>query len=151
MESFKIIMSDQASTGNRKLDSLRDRAAAKIIWGEDEDSVYRFLRNEGVASEMADQFIDAANRERAARIRQKSLIRMIIGLVGALICGGLLFGLVGLNREYGPDDSGGAVRYSGRAVALLLLGLIVFGGYALKQLFTIISGRSLGSAMEDGT
>jgi len=62
------------STGDRKLDSLLDRAASRIIWGEREADVYQFLRKEGVAPELADQFIEEAQKERATIIRQRSLV-----------------------------------------------------------------------------
>ncbi|MDF1816641.1 MAG: hypothetical protein P1V20_30845, partial [Verrucomicrobiales bacterium] len=87
---IRLAVMDKQSTGNRKLDSLRDRAASKIIWGESEEDVYKFLRKEGVSPELADDFIEAANRERAAIIRQRSLIKFIAGTTGTLICGGLL-------------------------------------------------------------
>ena len=133
------------STGNRKLDSLRDRAASKIIWGENEDSVYQFLRKEGVAPELANQFVTQANRERAAMLRRKSLIRLTVGLVGVLICGGLLLWIPTFS------DIRYAGRGSGRLFIALIVGLFISGGYSLKHAWIVLSGRSLGSAMEDGT
>ncbi|MEM7600441.1 MAG: hypothetical protein AAF357_03375 [Verrucomicrobiota bacterium] len=133
----------QSGTGNRKLDTLKDRASSKIIWGEDEESVYQFLRKEGVAPEIADQFIDEAMKERAALIRKRSLIKFIAGAIGALVCGGIILYFEVISE----------VRFQGRGYwklfAALLLGLAVCGAFALKHLWALLSGRSLGSALED--
>lgn len=133
------------STGDRRLDSLRDRAASKIIWGEDEQSVYKFLRKEGVSAEMANQFVDAGLSERRGMLRRKSMIRLIAGSIGAGVCGGLLLWFFMFS----------GVRYAGRGFnrlfGALLIGLIVCVGYSAKHLWIVLSGKSLGSAMEDGT
>lgn len=134
---------DKQSTGNRKLDSLRDRAASKIIWGESEEDVYKFLRKEGVSPELADDFIEAANRERAAIIRQRSLIKFIAGTTGTLICGGLL----------GWFEFFSNVRYTGsgywKLFGSLWTGLSVCGIFTLKNGWSLLTGKTRGYAMDD--
>ncbi len=133
----------ESSTGNRKLDTLRDRACSKILWGEQEDVVYQFLRNEGVSAEMADQFIVQAHRERAVMIRKRSTIKFIAGLIGTVVCGGVL-GLL----EFNPD-----VKFVGRryyqAVGAMWAGFSVCGIFTLKNGWALITGKTLGSAMDD--
>ena len=131
------------STGDKKLDSLRDRAASKIIWGEDPEKVYQFLRKQGVSAELAEQFLLAAERERAAIIRQRSLIKFIVGAVGVAVSGGLLlwFEVFSEVRFYG--------RGYGRLFVGLLIGLGISGVYALKHGWALLTGRTRGYAMDD--
>ena len=126
-----------------KLDILRDRAASKIIWGEDRESVYSFLLSNGVSPEMADEFLDAANRERTAMIRQRSMIGLGFGLAGALVCGGILAFVIA-----SPD-----IRFSflGYVTGALPLGLGFAGSviFALKNIRSLLTGRKMGAAMDD--
>ena len=129
-------------TSNRKLDALRDRAASRVIWGQTDEDVSEFLRKEGVSPEMADQFLDAANREKAGVIRTRSFIKFVAGLIGAVICGSSLvyFEFTG-------------VRYPGvgyfKLLILLSIGFIVTGGFALKNGLALLTGKTKGSAMDD--
>lgn len=131
------------STGDRKLDSLRDRAASRIIWGEREEDVYKFLRKEGVAPELADQFLEEARKERATIIRQRCLIKFVVGAIGAVVCGGLLL--------YFEFFSG--VRFYGtgyyRLFWALCIGLAISGGFAAQNGFSLLTGKTRGSAMDD--
>lgn len=133
----------EKSAGNKKFDTLRDRACAKILWGENDDVVYQFLRKEGVPTELADQFIDQAFNERAAMIRKRSLIKFIAGLIGTLVCGGLL-----AYFEFNPR-----VEFTGRGYYKLAAGLwtgfAICGLFTLKNGWALLTGKTLGSALDD--
>lgn len=145
-------MANPPSTGDRRLDSLRNRAASKIIWGEREDSVYKFLRKEGVSTEMADQFIKAALKERAAKIRQKSMIRLTIGGIATLILGSVFVYNLSLSDGTASEAAARRARIlHGRSLIIFAAGTCLCGLYSLKHLWIVISGKSLGSAVEDGT
>lgn len=142
--------SPSSSTNDRQLESLKNRAASKIIWGESEESVYRFLRQQGVATQMADEFIQAAMKERTARIRKKSMIRLIAGGIATLIFGSILIYLYLLQADTGAENNLAVSRFY-RAILLVGAATLVCGLYSLKHLWLVITGKSLGSAVEDGT
>ncbi|MBP6601614.1 MAG: hypothetical protein KA250_07420 [Verrucomicrobiales bacterium] len=131
------------TTENRKLETLRDRACSKILWGDREEEVYRFLRAEGVASELADQFIAQAQSERAAMIRKRCTVKFIAGLIGAIVCGaGLAF------FEFKTN-----VTFTGRGyfqlIASLWTGFAACGIFTLKNGWAVLTGKTMGAAMDD--
>ncbi len=131
------------SLGNKKLDTLRDRACAKILWGEDEEKVFQFLLKEGISIAMAEEFIGQAQRERVTTIRKRCTIKFIAGLIGTIVCGGILGYL-----EFNPN-----IRFTGRGYYQIMGGLgtgfAVCGIFTLKNGWAMISGKTTGSALDD--
>jgi len=72
-------------------EKLVTEARAKIIWGEDAESVHEYLTSNGMPGPDADEQIKAFNLERHQEIRKKGVKNTLIGAVllggsGSLIC-----------------------------------------------------------------
>ena len=90
-------------------------ARAKIIWGEDAESVRNFLTSSGMPRPEADEQINAFNLERYEEIRKTGVKNTLIGAAVTAVSGGLIYFL--LAQPVGHHWSTGA----GKVLGLLML------------------------------
>ena len=105
-------------------EKLITEARAKIIWGEDAESVREYLASNGMPGPEADEQIKAFNHERNLEIRKKGIKDTLIGAVLTGVCGGLIYFM--LTASEIPHSS----TSSGKALGALMLG----AGYGLWKL-----------------
>ena len=105
-------------------EKLIAEARAKIIWGEDAESVRDFLTSNGMPGAEADEQIKAFNRERNREIRKMGIKNTLIGAVLTGVSGSLIYYLL----TQSVSDHGSS--RSGRGLGILMLG----AGYGLWKL-----------------
>ena len=105
-------------------EKLITEARAKIIWGEDAESVRDFLTSSGMSGPEADEQIKAFNHERNREIRKMGIKDTLIGVVLTAASGSLIYYM--LTRSEIPHSSMSA----GKGFGVLLLA----GGYGLWKL-----------------
>jgi hypothetical protein len=105
-------------------EKLITEARAKIIWGEDAESVRDFLTSNGMSGLEADEQIKAFNHERNLEIRKKGIIDTLIGVVLTGVSGTLIYYM--LTASEIPQSS----TRAGRGLGILMLG----AGYGLWKL-----------------
>ncbi len=72
-------------------EQLITEARAKIIWGEDAESVRDFLTSNGMPGPQADEQIKTFNLERYQEIRKKGVKNTLIGAVVTIVSGSLIY------------------------------------------------------------
>ena len=110
-------------------EQLITEARAKIIWGEDAESVREFLTSSGMPGPEADQQITAFNLERHQEIRKKGVKHTVIGAVVTVVSGSLIYLLLAMPQGNHWSTS------SGKILGLLMLA----AGYGFWKLTTGIT------------
>ena len=105
-------------------EKLITEARAKIIWGEDAESVRVFLTSNGMSGPEADEQIKTFNRERSREIRKMGIKNTLIGAVLTSVSGTWIYYLL---TEPASDYWS---NRSGRGLGILMLG----AGYGLWKL-----------------
>jgi hypothetical protein len=105
-------------------EKLITEARAKIIWGEDAESVREYLTSNGMPGPEADEQIKAFTLERNREIRKLGIKNTLIGAVLMAISGSLIYLM--LTASEIPHSS----TSSGKALGVLMLG----AGYGLWKL-----------------
>ncbi len=105
-------------------EQLITEARAKIIWGEDAESVREYLTSNGMPGTEADERIKAFNHERNLEIRKKGIKDTLVGAVLTVVSGGLIYFL--LAQSATPHLS----TNTGRGLGVLMLA----GGYGSWKL-----------------
>ena len=72
-------------------EQLISEARAKIIWGEDAESVREYLTSNGMPGPEADDQIKAFNLERHQEIRKKGVKDTLIGAIATGVSGSLIY------------------------------------------------------------
>ena len=101
-------------------EQLISEARAKIIWGEEAESVREYLTSNGMPGLEADEQIKAFNLERHQEIRKKGVKDTLIGAVVTGISGGLIYLL--LAQPIGRHWSTGTGKILGLLMAAAAYG-----------------------------
>jgi hypothetical protein len=105
-------------------EQLITEARAKIIWGEDAESVRAYLTSNGLPGPEADEQIKAFNHERNLEIRKMGIKNTLLGAVLTGVSGGLIYFM--LTRSEMPHFT----TRAGKGLGALMLG----AGYGLWKL-----------------
>ena len=124
-----------------KKQEIIDRACSKIIWGDRDWEVLEFLEKQGIHDEgEAEEILRIAHKERKSIIRKKALVWLIAGVIGTVVCGVLSDKLMGLDIP---------ARQFGTFRLMLIGGFFASLGCTAKGISLLISGKKMGSAMDD--
>ncbi len=105
-------------------EQLITEARAKIIWGEDAESVRDYLTSNGMSEPQADKQIKAFNLERNREIRKMGIKNTLIGAVVTVVSGSLIYLMLAQSEI--PHSS----TRAGKGLGVLMLG----AGYGLWKL-----------------
>jgi len=117
-----------------RLRTIREQVDAKIHWGDSREDVAAWLgQKHGILGEEADQMLDHAYRERHAALRERALIRLLLGIVG-LVGGGIYFYI-----RYASDVE--IFKGSALVMTLILLVIIVVSLTTLLKSVNLLLGQ----------
>ena len=68
-----------------KMQVIRDRTIAKVMWGEHENLTIEFLQEQGLSGEEVGEMMDIAKAEKAKVFRRRAISKLVAYLIGLII------------------------------------------------------------------
>lgn len=103
---------------DKKLELIREQAAAKIHWGEDPDDVIRWLTSEKrLSGDAAEEIVDYALEARSKEIKKRTLVR--IGILSVIFLAVVAYEIVRIIEGFTPS-------IMGSLTTLVLVAMLIF-------------------------
>jgi hypothetical protein len=123
-------------TDAERVEQMRQQVNSKIHWGARDQEVLEWLQEKhGIEGEAADQLLAEAHRQRAAAVRLRALIRLVLSVIGIAFV--VFF--------FSVRVFGGYIFVGPRAI-IGAIGVLILGVYCVKIFFQSIWRLSSGEA-----